>query len=477
VNSKKRSKDKLPRGLWVGLIIKPRKLWTDPNTPEYFENFYYRIRKKGLFKDQDAQQRAMPDYIRTLSEAREYGRLQFQAAELRATQALQDSVHQAHARRGKAVTVGQYLTAFTQVAARRRLKQAQRAISSLRLVIATGKGKITPGAQRMDREGGRLIQEVDALTLRDAVCKDTALEYARILQGGPHLNIDKNNPPDINNTINSTLAQARICFSTDNRIFEVEELQVPWDIISGFLKFTVPSAGRDIASDIPSPEAFGKMMTAWQADATSGDPLREERALVNEMFRLLGLRSGELVMARESWLVTGSDGRTFLWVKNYPAEGWSCKGKEQAKLPLTDALAARLRARCQAARAQGIHNPHLIFPHIPGQPVNPKDGAALETTERRTLIRTEHNTWLKTFIGEVKSNQGNHRLRKYCATRIYHEEMAAHGNEHRATARVKEYLRHAKEATALIHYIAKNDERLATVTDATLMPAPTQAAA
>jgi integrase len=102
---------------------------------------------------------------------------------------------------------------------------------------------------------------------------------------------------------------------------------------------------------------------------------------------------------------------------------------------------------------------------------------APETPARTDLIRTQHNAWLKSFIGEVKSGQGNHRLRKYCATRIYAEEMAAHHNEAKAATRVKEYLRHSKEATALLHYIAKNDERLATVTDATLMPAVVAATA
>lgn len=91
-----------------------------------------------------------------------------------------------------------------------------------------------------------------------------------------------------------------------------------------------------------------------------------------------------------------------------------------------------------------------------------------ETPERMELIRDRHNAWLKGFIGEVRSGQGNHRLRKFCATRIYAEEMTEHHNSDKAAARVKEYLRHSKEATALIHYIAQDDERLKTVTDATL---------
>jgi hypothetical protein len=463
MNRHKRKSEKLPRGLWVGRILRPQRLWADPNVPERFDKFYYRIRKQGL----DTQHRAMPDYITDEKAAREHGRLQFQAAELRATEELRTSVHHALSRRTKSVTVGQYLEALEKVARRRRLKQWRRSASSLRLVIAVARGWLTKG-QRIDREGGRIGKDVDALTLRDAIIADTAYEYARLTQEGKVLNLDRNNPPLVNGTINSTLGQARGCFSDENRIFEIQELNVPWQSFEGFMKFTLPEAPTDVAADIPTADAFGKMMLAWQADVASADLARQERALVNEMLRLLGLRSGELVMARESWLWVGTDKRNYLWVQNYPSEGWSCKTTNHAKLPLTDDLAARLRARGAAARAAGIQNPHLIYPMVPGQPVDPGTGAALETSARNEVIRYDHNAWLKGFIGEVRSNQGNHRLRKYCATRIYLEEMASHGNESKAATRVKEYLRHSKEATSLLHYIAKNDERLQTVTDATL---------
>lgn len=467
MNRHKRKSDKLPRGLWVGRIIRPKRLWKDQATPEYFDKFYFRIRKKGL----DTKQRAMPDYITKLKDACEYGRLQFQADELNATNELRASVNAALARRGRAITVGEYITALQKVAQRRKLKRCGRMVTSLRLVIAQGKGWLSHTTnQRMNRDGGRIMEDVDALTLREAVCKDVAHEFARIRQGGPRLNLDRNNPPEVNRTINSTLGQARNCFSQENRIFEVEELNAPWEIIEGFMKFTLPTTGHDVAADIPTTEAFNNMMEGCRTLSASTDPHDQELALVNEMLRLLGLRSGELVMARESWLHTGRDQRTYLWVKNYPAEGWSCKSTEQAKLPLTEALAARLRARCEAARASGMANPHLIYPTVPGQPVDLTTGATRETPERIEVVRCRHNAWLKGFIGEVKSKQGNHRLRKYCATRIYAEEMAEHHHEAKATARVKEYLRHSKEATSLLHYIAKNDERLQTVTDATLTP-------
>jgi len=89
---------------------------------------------------------------------------------------------------------------------------------------------------------------------------------------------------------------------------------------------------------------------------------RQELAMCNEVLRLLGLRSGEMVMARESWLLS-KNGRTYLDLFNRPEEGWSCKSATPGRLLIGDDLAARLRARCAKARDAGIRQPVLDLAH------------------------------------------------------------------------------------------------------------------
>jgi hypothetical protein len=358
-------------------------------------------------------------------------------------------------------TLGEFLRAFEAVAQARGLKEWNRSRNSLRLVVAIARG-IMPALSglRMDGEGGRRIVEVERLMFEEVVCAETAMEYARLMQGGAVINLDKSLPPEINGVINSTLGNARVPLSDGNRIMQVGALRVDWKRVETFMQLTLPTGDRDVGVSIPSVEGMRAMFAAWRVLHVSAVPEEQELALCNELLRLLGLRSGELVMARESWLHV-SDRRTFLWVKNRPDERFSCKSGNAAKLPLSDELAVRLQVRCAAARAAGLVNPFLILPMVPGAAV-----LGEEQKDRRELVRERHNAWLKGFIGEVASGQGNHRLRKWCATRLYKMAVEDHGDQRRAATEVKEYLRHAKEATALVHYIQKDDELLRMMTDA-----------
>lgn|GEM_PF-2130061 len=455
-----------PKGLLVTKRLRPVKMWENPGVPEYFPNWYWMYQRAG----RPAKCLAIDDSnVVTLKQAQEYAVLQVKAMDAERTQSLVDAIQGTRAKR-TGCTLGEFLRAFEAVAKARGLKEGMRSRNSMRLVVAIAKGIMKPlSGLRMDGEGGRMIREVEALKFEEVVCADTALEYARLMQGGEVINLDKSLPPEINGVIMSTLGNARVPLSRLNRIMEVAALKVDWERVATFLQLTLPTQDHDVGSSIPSVEGMKAMFAAWHVLHASPAPEDQELALCNELLRLLGLRSGELVMARESWLHV-SESRTFLWVKNRPEERFSCKSSNAAKLPLSEDLAKRLRARCAMARDAGLVNPFLILPLLPGAEVGEK-GKELpallgeERKERRELVRDRHNAWLKGFIGEVASGQGNHRLRKWCATRLYQLALDDHGSAEKAATEVKEYLRHSKEATALVHYIQKNDELLRTMTD------------
>lgn len=432
----------------MGKLRKPAHMWASPDVPEYFDSYYFRVRKA----DKPQMLRSAETTVK--AEAIERGKMALEAmcsdkwADLRA------ALDGTRVRRA-GITLGEFLTAFEAVATARKLKEYKRAMSAVRLVAAVAQGIIKPlSGTRMDGDGGKLIKKVDSLAFDDVFSEDTVMEYARMMQGGNTINLDTSLPPLVNGTINSTLGNARVLLSKQNRVLAISKLKIDWEATAGFMRLRLPELGKDVGADIPTTEQFEAMYQSW---LTLGET---DLALCNELLRLLGLRSGELVMARESWLHEGADGRVFLWVKNRAEEGFSCKSTNQAKLPLTDDLAQRLKARCAAARVAGLVNPFLILPGVPGA-----DVLGEEQKDRRALVRELHNAWLKTFIGEVRSGQGNHRLRKYCATALYAAELLDHGSHEKAARAVMEYLRHSKEATALVHYIARNDELLRTMTD------------
>lgn len=456
-----------PKGLHVVKRLKPRNMWEDPEVPVYFDNWYWLFQRVG----RPVKCQAIDDSnVVTLKQAQQYALLQVRALDAERTADLVAALDGTRSRR-VGCTFGEFLRAFEAVAKARGLKEADRPRNAMRLVVAIAKGIMPPlSGLRMDGEGGRRIVEVEKLMFEEAVCDATAMEYARLMQGGEVINLDKSLPPEINGVIMSTLGNARVPLSQLNRIMDVAALPVDWKRVETFLQLTLPTQDTDVGTSIPSVAGMKAMFEAWRVLHDSAEEGDQELALCNELLRLLGLRSGEMVMARESWLFTNAEEKTFLWVKNRPAERFSCKGSNMAKLPLSEELAGRLKARCAKARAAGLVNPFLILPMIPGAEIG-GDGKARperlgeERKERLDLVRPRHNTWLKGFIGEVKSGQGNHRLRKWCATRLYKLALDDHGNADKAATEVKEYLRHAKEATALVHYIQKNDELLRTVTD------------
>jgi len=384
---------------------------------------------------------------------------------------------------GQWCTVGEFIEAVTIVLQQRNRQQAGRAISNLRLVIAIGQGWVKPfSGEYLTRNGGELSRRVDGLSMA-VVCAATSEAYMLACQvaagvalkgadGQWIINWTDRNPPVVNRTINSNLGNACVPFSkgrkgvSGQRVGPVLQLAVPWSEVDRFGARRLPVPVKDVGEEVPDDGAFTKMMEGFQR-LREGDERERELALINEMLRKHGLRSGELTMARESWLLQVNS-KWYLDVRDRPLEGFACKGASPGLLPLNEDLAGRLRVRCEQARAAGLENPFLILPMLPGGRWLEHKQRYEEEVARRRCVRNGHNTWLKTFIGEARSGQGNHRLRKLCATRLYwavrrkleqggtSDEMAHDA----AATEVKHFIRHESEATTLLHYIAPDMMRV-----------------
>jgi hypothetical protein len=448
--TKAKNKVKLPRGLWVGKVRKPAAMWANPDAPEFFDSFYAKYQRAG--------KQSFMRSLETSNQAEAIGRakLLVAARESDKWETLREAVDGTRARRG-ACTMKEWEEAFALVAKARGI-DAIRPINNMRLILAVAKGWKQPfDGTRMDGSAKALVHRIWELRA-DEVNEATKEEFARKCQEVslgvpvPRMILDTKCPPEVNGTINSTLGNARTMCSRLNRVFEMKSLAIPWDVVDGFCKGSLPTRETEWGDDLPTPEAMREVVAASERLAASTDPMDVELAMVNELLRSAGLRSIEVVNARESWLEVGSDGRTYLVMKHRPDEGWACKTGTAGRLPLDPSLAQRLRARCAEARAEGVANPFLILPKIGGPACIDRKW---EDPTRRALIRERHNAFIKGFIGEVRSGQGNHRLRKYLATNLYE----THGLKVAMA-----YLRHSKEAVAFESYIKQREELLPVVT-------------
>lgn len=450
----------------------------NPMLRAYSASWSWRYRREVDGVLQPAIGGVMDDRVTTEAQARAFAlreweamKLRDEAARLAVREDLQCRV--SDVKEGKWCSIGTYLQTVLVVLKQRNRQQFQRAVSNLRMVVAIAKGwKVPFDGTRMTAE---LCKRVDALPM-DVVSGVTAEAYMLAcqvaadvaLQGseGPMLNWTDRNPPEVNRTINSNLGNAVVCVGKRQRVGDVINLAVPWPVVDSFGKRRLPVPAKDVGEEVPSAESFDAMMKGFEK-LRHGDERERELALVNEMLRKLGLRSGELTMARESWLAELA-GKTYLDVRDRPLEGFACKGVKAGLLPLSADLAERLRARCAAAREAGQENPFLILPKLPGGAWDETRQRYAEQEQRRACVRDQHNAWLKQFIGESKTKQGNHRLRKLCATRIYKAvraklEKAGEAIEkaHDAAAtEVRNFIRHESEATTLLHYIAPDMMRV-----------------
>lgn len=158
---------------------------------------------------------------------------------------------------------------------------------------------------------------------------------------------------------------------------------------------------------------MGRVQWVWRGGEviTHEVPMRHLRAvevdyaelwLVNACLRRLGLRSGELLAARRSWLERRPDRagmqRWCLVIKDRPEEGFTLlKHGAGRNLVLDDELAGLLTKRGEG---------WLI-------------GPLMAASARDDLVERLHNTWLRQFIPDrVKAN---HELRMWAGSLVYRQ--------------------------------------------------------
>jgi len=435
-----KSAPKLPRGLWVGKILKkcirarpdivlqPGKRPWDLHPDDYSEQFYFRVAKKGLAVVNRCAETG--DYKEAVRRARAY----YDTAVAAKWNKTIGAAEVLRSGRRQTCSMGAIFAAYEGGPAF--AKDRRRIVQTCRLVVAIAKGWTVAGGQITEKSD--LARRIDALGAEDVLTREMVRDYFKASQGGEY-------KPSLRSrdhiTVNKRLNFARQLFTKRARQLCYDDVALP--DIDGFMTFPYLMESKpDLEDEMITPEAYTAMLDAAAALEYSADPADREMALVNRLLRELGLRTGELVAARGSWLV--QDARTGQWyfdVRDRPEEGYEMKGVEPGKLPLSPALLALLLPRREAAAGE-----HLI---LPGE----------TPTRRSDLCRDAHNAWLKKLVGTVRSRKGNHRLRKYVATmlaEVYGVDVASH------------YLRHAGEAVTLKNYIAKRKERLTVVDSAAL---------
>lgn len=434
----------------------------------------------------------MGEQVTTEVQARAFARAEVEAIRLR-EEAARLSVredlrrHVSDVREGNWCSLGEYLAGLEAVLKQRDCRQWKRVLSSVRLVVAIGLGWREAADGRHTKWPCEVNARLDAVRVDDALCERVSLAYMLAMQvkagaakagdAGLEIQWGGASPHVVNRTINSTLALAAMAVGKQQRREPLSRLAVPWGVLEGFARARLPVPVKDVGEEVPSPECMAKL-EAMAEQLQQGTEGERELALVFELFKTLGLRSGELAMARASWLVC-RDGVWFLDLRDRADEGFRMKGIETGFLRLVPGLGEYLHGRCEAARAKFkrvdlveqnlpesvravIDNPFLVLPEVGAGVYQPDTGEVLEHEARRRLIRDSHNAWLKRVIGETRSRKGNHRLRKLCATMLYRSirdaalarKVGAREAHEGAAEAVRQFIRHKSEATSLLFYIA-----------------------
>ena len=287
------------------------------------------------------------------------------------------------------------------LAGRRRACAEPPVVATRAALDALGSGDIAAAIRHARDAGHHAVAETLAAgepAWRDALEARAAMDWTqlrRALDAGelPPLNVDTRAPG--NTTINSMVNQAKAVFSGRARAFRLRGAEIP-DLSTGFgalPRIAVPPTGFEpIATEV-----YARMHQASVA-LQKEDP---QLWLVNQMLRRLGLRGGELMAARDTWLWEDEqgwrrEGRGWvLVVKDRPDEGFYTKsGAARARyLPLDDDLASILVGR------KGL----LIG-------VDTKTAAY-------DLVMRKHNRWLRQFLPDRQ--KANHELRKHIGAIIY----------------------------------------------------------
>ena len=439
----------LPRGLWVGKIerrgrqkrdlslVPPGKRPWDVWPEDYYPDYYFRIRAKGL------QGRRQSTETGDWSEAVRRAKMEWEIAN-RAKWDVRAKGLEALTGKRKCCTLGEIFAAY--LAGPEIVAEPARIVQSARQVVAMAKGWWTEGAPIVGH--GDLARRIDGLPA-DVLSRELVREYFTAAQGGVFRPMARER---VNVTINQRLRKARQLFTQRTGEFCYQGLALP--DVEGFMKFpALPDPVIDLEEEMISPEAYLAMLDGAAALEGSADAGVRELALVNRMARELGLRNNEILSARGDWLWRDArSGRWYLDVRDRPEQGYRMKGTEPGKLPLSDVLAGALLNRAGLAGGDAAWRGLSEAGGLAGFLVLPEG----LPTHRFDLVQRDHNAWLKGIIGEIHSGKVAHRLRKYVATMIALQEGVAVASQ---------YLRHASETVTLKNYVARMRESLPTITD------------
>lgn len=448
----------LPRGLWVGKLGRPgrpkrdlsavpvgKRPW-DVWPGDFFPYYYFRIVKAG----EKVVQRCLEtgDFREAVKRARVEHELHTRAR-YDARAAALAGLDGARRRVGSA---GDVFAAFLAV-----MPGNRRAVQSARRVVALARGWVAPvgvgerAGKEAIREGSDVAARVDGLPWSEVFSADVVRGYFTACQGG---RFDPVRRARVHLVYNKTLKFARELFSRTAMEHCYGGIGLESGEVERFLKFPLlKEEAIDTREAAIDPGAVRGMIEGARALESGEDAGGRELGRVNRLFRLLGLRTKELLFARVSWLWREPmGGRWYLDIRPRPEEGFQIKGKEAGQVPLCEELLGMIRGLPQVMVVDGVEEPAFLV--LPGA----------RPTVRAELVEGAHNEWLKGCIGEVYSGQGNHRLRKHVASFLaekYGEEIAASYLRHGDASRVAK--------TARDHYIARRFAALPVVTDEDLL--------
>jgi len=395
---------------------------------DYFPEWRLRVRKEGL-----------PAVVRSLGEcsereARERARSEFMLVE---RSVFDERARALVERERRCASLGEIFAAYRRMYVDGRTvaesESRRRVVSSARRFAAVALGWCPPvGETRID-DGDPLALKIEGLDSKDVFTFEMVEKYFSACQGG---RFDHTRRERINLVFNQRLTSARQLFSARAAAFCYRGLELP-DVARWKSFPLLPVTTMEKEEKLPSDAQMRALFAAADGLAGSADPLDRELALVNRCLSQLGLRTRELMAATGDWLLEDG-GEWYLHVCD--RADFKVKNATPGKLRLgrveeADSLASVMVPR----RERG----HLVLP-----------GGSPES--RGKLVRIRHNKWLKSYIGEVHSRQGNHRLRLWVGTVLAEE---------RGPAEAARYLRDT-HAVAWEHYIAQRKEKLPEVTAA-----------
>lgn len=233
--------------------------------------------------------------------------------------------------------------------------------------------------------------EVARVNILDAqlVRKFQAEEEKRILRDGAG-NMNQASELRVRTSIGSVLRQARSIFKLGTMSW-FDDLNLP--DLGSFRRQGVTSPDR------PKPQplddfVINQLIAAAPALAIADPPVYAAHLL----FRFLGMRNGEIRMARRNWIVRTADGGGKLGVIYRPEEGFKPKKKTERWIPIAPAVLNEILRFAEPA-ADGFLVP------------------AAHKTERQTIVDKRHSAWAGQWIKD--RSKTSYELRRYAGSLVY----------------------------------------------------------